>query len=153
MATAAPRLIPAGVFLQEACAKHRYIRTNDNSGIYERPERLRAAHIGIAAAYARIECAQEDASNSNSTTVTPRQHPLEIIKSAAKVDFNHTAVQYVHAVDEGLYLTNLTNWAEESSTKIAAGSSEIPEVLKELEDDLYCMVWDFILRFSANVSQ
>ncbi len=43
------------VFLQKACLQHRYIRTRDNSHIVERPERLRAVNIGLAATVARLE--------------------------------------------------------------------------------------------------
>ena len=43
------------VFLQKACLQHRYIRSRDNSNIVERPERLRAVNIGLAAAIARLE--------------------------------------------------------------------------------------------------
>ncbi|KAI0372304.1 Arginase/deacetylase [Pilatotrama ljubarskyi] len=43
------------VFLQKACLQHRYIRTRDNSHIVERPERLRAVNVGLAAAVARLE--------------------------------------------------------------------------------------------------
>ena len=43
------------VFLQDACYQHRFIRSPDLSSIVERPERLRALKIGIAAAIARIE--------------------------------------------------------------------------------------------------
>lgn len=42
------------VFVQEACLEHRYLRTKDVSTIVERPERLRAVKIGIAAAFARL---------------------------------------------------------------------------------------------------
>ncbi|GBE84828.1 Arginase/deacetylase [Sparassis crispa] len=44
-----------GIFLQKACLQHRYIRSKDNSNIVERPERLRAVHIGLAAAIAHLE--------------------------------------------------------------------------------------------------
>ncbi|KAI0667672.1 Arginase/deacetylase [Trametes maxima] len=43
------------VFLQKSCLQHRYIRTRDNSHIVERPERLRAVNVGLAAAVARLE--------------------------------------------------------------------------------------------------
>ncbi|KAI0055135.1 histone deacetylase complex protein [Artomyces pyxidatus] len=43
------------VFIQDACLQHRYIRTRDTSHIVERPERLRAVKIGLAAAIARFE--------------------------------------------------------------------------------------------------
>ncbi|KAI0826937.1 Arginase/deacetylase [Trametes gibbosa] len=44
-----------GVFLQKSCLQHRYIRTRDSSHIVERPERLRAVSVGLAAAVARLE--------------------------------------------------------------------------------------------------
>ncbi|KAI0647911.1 Arginase/deacetylase [Trametes meyenii] len=43
------------VFFQKSCTQHRYIRTRDNSHIVERPERLRAVNVGLAAAIARLE--------------------------------------------------------------------------------------------------
>lgn len=120
------------VFLQETCAKHQFIRRKDLSGIYERPERLRAAYLGISAAYARLESA------SSRTSSSVAQQPFEIIQSAASIPFNHLAVEYVHGADDGEYLGNLSRWARESKDKIAKGSLEIPDSLKDLEDDLYC---------------
>ncbi|CCL99724.1 uncharacterized protein FIBRA_01746 [Fibroporia radiculosa] len=49
------------VFLQKACLQHRFIRSKDTSSIVERPERLRAVNLGLAAAFARLN-------NSNSTS-------------------------------------------------------------------------------------
>ena len=46
---------PTAVFVQKACVQHRYIRSRDTSCIVERPERLRAVHVGLAAAAARLE--------------------------------------------------------------------------------------------------
>ncbi|KAH7097623.1 Arginase/deacetylase [Auriculariales sp. MPI-PUGE-AT-0066] len=46
------------VFIQERCAKHRYIRNKDTSTIVERPERLRAISLGVATAVARVEAAR-----------------------------------------------------------------------------------------------
>lgn len=43
------------VLFQPACTGHRYIRTSDNSTIVERPERIRAVKVGVAAAFARLE--------------------------------------------------------------------------------------------------
>ncbi|PPR03751.1 hypothetical protein CVT26_005791 [Gymnopilus dilepis] len=45
----------AAIFIQNACLQHRYIRSKDKSNIVERPERLRAVNIGLAAAVARLE--------------------------------------------------------------------------------------------------
>ncbi|PCH39800.1 Arginase/deacetylase [Wolfiporia cocos MD-104 SS10] len=47
--------VNTAVFLQEACTRHRFIRSRDTSNVVERPQRLRAVHIGIAAATARFE--------------------------------------------------------------------------------------------------
>ncbi|RPD62553.1 Arginase/deacetylase [Lentinus tigrinus ALCF2SS1-7] len=46
---------PTAIYLQKACLQHRYIRTRDNSHIVERPERLRAINVGLAASIARME--------------------------------------------------------------------------------------------------
>ncbi|KIJ60230.1 hypothetical protein HYDPIDRAFT_32485 [Hydnomerulius pinastri MD-312] len=43
------------IFIQDECLKHRFIRSRDTSGIVERPERLRAVKIGLAAAISRVE--------------------------------------------------------------------------------------------------
>ncbi|BGP04539.1 histone deacetylase [Rhodotorula toruloides] len=55
VAPPAPRRPRTAVILQPACANHRYIRNTDIGTIVERPERLRAVKVGIAAAWARLE--------------------------------------------------------------------------------------------------
>jgi histone deacetylase HOS3 len=44
-----------GIFLQDACFLHRFIRSRINTNIVERPERLRAVMVGLSAAVARLE--------------------------------------------------------------------------------------------------
>lgn len=46
---------PLGLFIQPACLQHRYIRHANSGHIFERPERLRAVLLGVAAAVARLE--------------------------------------------------------------------------------------------------
>ncbi|KAF8550211.1 Arginase/deacetylase [Imleria badia] len=46
------------IFIQDECLKHRFIRSRDISGIVERPERLHAIKLGLAAAISRIEDAE-----------------------------------------------------------------------------------------------
>ena len=58
--TSTPPSQPLGLFIQPACLQHRYIRHANASHIFERPERLRAVLLGVAAAVARLE----DATNS-----------------------------------------------------------------------------------------
>src|ERR1700736_2277422 len=53
------------IYLQDDCLGHRFIRSRDDSSIVERPERLRAVKIGLAAAIARIEEAEGALKPSN----------------------------------------------------------------------------------------
>lgn len=57
-----------GVYFQPACSQHKYIRHADSSHIFERPERLRAVMVGVAAAVARCE------------TSAPKAGPVVAIK-------------------------------------------------------------------------
>lgn len=57
---------PLGLFIQPACLQHRYIRHSNSSHIFERPERLRAVLLGVAAAVARLE--EADATLSTLTS-------------------------------------------------------------------------------------
>ncbi|KAF9222901.1 Arginase/deacetylase [Gyrodon lividus] len=54
------------IFIQDECLKHHFIRSRDTSGIVERPERLRAVKVGLAAAISRIEEADSAAGNGKS---------------------------------------------------------------------------------------
>ena len=58
------------IFIQDECFKHRFIRSRDTSGIFERPERLHAVKLGLAAAISRIEDA-ESAINSHKSELAP----------------------------------------------------------------------------------
>ena len=153
----------SGVFIQNACLQHRYIRSKDTSNIFERPERLRAVTIGLSAAIARLEglsnstTTPELKTTSGSSNKEPdtddladvmnklkidsqlstHQSPVSIIESQATVDIlNHPAVKFVHGdIERDVYLENLTAWAKESYQKISKGESEIPEGLSQ--GDLY----------------
>ncbi|KAF8891918.1 histone deacetylase domain-containing protein [Gymnopilus junonius] len=61
----------AGIFIQNACLQHRYIRSKDLSNIVERPERLRAVHVGLAAAIARLEGSFGSGSSRNLEAPSP----------------------------------------------------------------------------------
>ncbi|KAH9936423.1 Arginase/deacetylase [Fomitopsis serialis] len=126
---------PAGsltaVFTQKSCVQHRYIRSRDTSCIVERPERLRAVHVGLAAAVARLEESFAAPRDSNA-----KAEPKEE-RSDASVDIlNNAAVKFIHGDIEGdVYLENLKRWTAESRAKIDKGESEIPEGLPQ--GDLY----------------
>lgn len=154
------------VFLQKACLQHRYIRSRDNSNIVERPERLRAVNVGLAAAVARLEertvpIAIQGTSPPNSPKPeeeadelikalgklqlsTPSRAsslaraPIAFIHSGASVDLlDHAAVKFVHGdIERDVYLENLKRWVLESQDKVNNGSSEIPEGYSQ--GDLYC---------------
>ncbi|WWC92245.1 uncharacterized protein L201_007199 [Kwoniella dendrophila CBS 6074] len=62
---------PLGLFIQPACLQHKYIRHANSSHIFERPERLRAVLLGVAAAIARLECDEEILKNIPSTPPQP----------------------------------------------------------------------------------
>jgi len=145
------------VFLQDACFRHHYIRSRETSAHVERPERLHAVKLGLAAAIARLEellspkflkrtsgsdhdrATADDLADAldrmNLVTDIPKLPVLlvPIINSSASVDVsNHPAVKFAH---DDVYLENLILWARESQVKIAAGLSEIPKKLSQT--DLY----------------
>ena len=150
------------VFLQKSCLQHRYIRTRDDSHIVERPERLRAVNVGLAAAVARLEETTPAASgsttgaSSSAASTKPDEEdelakalgklqiasssprgPVFFIHSDASVDLlNHPAVKFVHGdIERDVYLESLKSWAKDSQGKVAKGESEIPEGYSQ--GDLY----------------
>ncbi|KAJ7065157.1 Arginase/deacetylase [Mycena belliarum] len=145
------------IFLQDACFQHRYIRSRDLSAIVERPERLRAVTVGLAAAISRLEgvapppantkpldpddlASQLDQLKIGSTpdsSLASTNNPVSIVQSSASADIlGHPAVKYVHGdIDGDVYLESLVRWARESEEKINSGESEIPANLAQ--GDLY----------------
>jgi histone deacetylase HOS3 len=146
-----------GIYLQDDCLKHRFIRSRDTSGIVERPERLRAVKVGLAAAIARIEESEGALKHSDpnisvedelaaalgkmgiaaSDAGVVRAHNISVTRSTATVDLlDHPAVKYVHGdIDGDVYLQNLKKWARDSEENITKKGSEIPEGMPPL--DLY----------------
>lgn len=145
------------IFLQDACYKHRFIRSNDVSLIVERPERLRALKLGLSAAISRIEENSADSSGLKESVADVsaaddlvaamqkldlvgeiKTDLIKIIKSNKAVNLlDNEAVKFVHGdVDDDVYLKNLVKWTRESTEKIKAGESEIP--LHLAQGDLYC---------------
>lgn len=153
----APPPPKATVFLQDACYKHQYIRsTKDLSQIVERPERIRAVKVGLAAALSRIESQSTSTSTSKSdpddlvaaldrlaldkTDPPPISKDLDavaVIRSSASLDLlHHPAVKFVHGdVDGDVHAPRLKTLADQSYDKIATGESEIPQGLSQ--GDLY----------------
>ena len=153
---AAKPLKPTAIYIQDICLQHRFIRSRDTSAIVEKPERLRAVNVGLAAAIARLESAatavgkQDDGADAlvaaldklnlahlDADILSSPNLPVSIVKSAASVDIlNNAAVKFVHGdVDGDIYLENIKAWARDSHDKILKGDSEIPEGLSQ--GDLY----------------
>jgi histone deacetylase HOS3 len=151
-------------FIQDVCYQHRFIRSRDVSTVVERPERLRAVKIGLAAAIARVENTLSDVSATadvlptinasdspgdelasalarmhleTTRSATDHNSPITIVHSSASVDIlNNRAVKFIHGdIDGDVYLENLKNWIMDSEDKIKKGESEIPESLSQ--SDLY----------------
>ncbi|CAE6488192.1 unnamed protein product [Rhizoctonia solani] len=158
-----PRL---SIHVQPSCSEHRYIRDKDLSTIVERPERLRALAVGIAAAIALNEATIPGLSISNDATagqdgltistekslqsdenITLSTPVARIIRYARPVDatfLSNPAVRMVHALEEDTtpdsgeeYLSQLSRWALESEDRIKAGNSEIPKGEGLSQGDLY----------------
>lgn len=145
------------IYLQDDCLKHRFIRSRDTSSIVERPERLRAVKIGLAAAIARIEEAEgvlkpSDANLSVEDELAAalgkmdiatsdgrliRARSISVTRSTATVDLlDNAAVKYVHGdIDGDVYLQKLKAWARDSEDNITKKGSEMPEGMPPL--DLY----------------
>lgn len=114
-----------GIFLQEKCFLHRFIRRKDASGIVERPERLRAVSLGLAVALSRLKeeadalhrhlnklevenddqdqlaraLSQLEISDATPPVVTSTRLPTSchLVHSEAAPDLlSHPAVRYVH---------------------------------------------------------
>ncbi|KAF5334553.1 hypothetical protein D9758_015774 [Tetrapyrgos nigripes] len=134
----------------------------DLSAIVERPERLRAVKVGLAAARARLEDVVRTHSRVDGTMeeVNAAENPddlasaldklkiatdpnlnttniVSIVHSSASLDIvNNAAVKFIHGdIDGDVYLQNLTNSIKESTEKISRGESEIPQGLAQ--GDLY----------------
>ncbi|KAJ7594957.1 Arginase/deacetylase [Mycena floridula] len=144
-------MAPTAILIQDVCYHHQYIRTKDNSHIFERPERLRAVKVGLAAAIARLD---EASLSAKTTAVTSTEDELadalgriklnkeddsvvSVIHSSASIDMlQNQAVKFIHGdIDRDVYLENLKQWASDSLDKIAKGESEIPQGLPQ--NDLY----------------
>jgi histone deacetylase HOS3 len=167
------------VFIQDACLQHQYIRSRDLSAIVERPERLRAVKIGLAAAIAHLESADHPEVKLEPETTGKEQHeepddlaaamgrmklvqdssllqprqPVSIVQSHASVDIlSHPAVKFIHGdIDGDTYLENLMRWAKESWDKVHQGGSEIPEGLPQ--GDLYrtCFLWSIYAALNSKL--
>ncbi|QRW20462.1 histone deacetylase family protein [Rhizoctonia solani] len=114
------------IHIQPSCSEHRYIRDKDLSTIVEKPERLRALAVGIAAGVALNETAILPGVSTSSNSVTSQDElaiamekmslqssedialpttVAKIIRYARPADasfLNNPAVRMVHALEEDI---------------------------------------------------
>ena len=138
-------IVPPRIYLQDACLKHKYIQGGDTSHV-ERPERLRAVNIGIAALHARLEANHHanpttpaEASGQGQAQATTPPAPLTIIRSAAIVCMiHHSATNYVHHADpmdnDRCLWRKLREWCKHGLPTVQQEGEETPG---GLEPDLY----------------
>ena len=135
--------VPPRIYLQDTCLKHRFIRSKETSDVYERPERIRAINIAIAAIYARLEIANPGLvthGDKSKVSKSMINGPLTIVRSAATLDMRvHKASIAVHSGEEPdgtqwFLADDIEEWCVRSIKKIQQNQSEIPE---KLEQDLY----------------
>lgn len=105
------------VLVAPAVLGHRWVRTRSNSFVVERPERVRAVSLGIAALLAKVQSTDERlkgqlesvTSSLASLNVQAEQenigvHPLSVHLSRASLSLAHpsAALRMVHALDDEL---------------------------------------------------
>lgn len=147
---------PLTVVLQPKGLLHRFIRSKDTSTVVERPERLRAVAVGVAAAAARLEDYQRrglGADAKNETDILPTTDSLAdalsrldispslsdqlvdkratvfnivTASSSTKLDIFNREAVRFIHGEAHEYLAKLDAWALSSEEKIRAGESEIP---------------------------
>ena len=131
------------IYLQDECYKHKYIRSKDVSAIVERPERLRALKIGIAAGICRLESARdasiallnkrqdigEDLSTSFGKLVlsSAQQEP-----ERAPEPFAIRPIDVVAIVKPNLNLKDLTRHPAVRMVHAATGDDDINDSLEHL---------------------
>src|SRR5260221_4269131 len=145
------------VLLQPKGLLHRFIRHRDVSSIVERPERLRAVAVGVAAAQAALEIGRDESPLlSHSPRIDPSNAPddlADVVKSLTLDEGNGTphhpaflvltvdsssssltnpAVRFIHG-EHDEYLSKLLTWASASTKNIKRGESQIPEGFLQAE--------------------
>lgn len=108
----------------------------------ERPERLHAVNLGLAAIYARLEESRVGEVHS-SEAEADHAAPFTIIRSTETLNTipDHPAardVLHIKWEDEPgsrTYAESLEDWCKHSRTRIGQKQRELPE---QFEQDLYC---------------
>ncbi|KAF2836104.1 Arginase/deacetylase [Patellaria atrata CBS 101060] len=115
------------VILHDACYGHRYSRPKTTKStlslIVERPERIHAGVLGIAAAYVRLgEKHAEGHSPPHPSRSPDHQLPFKIIRTSRNVSITSSAVTNVHG----------TKWMQELKTMCDTAGQKLATTGKEL---------------------
>ena len=123
------------VLLQDDCYGHRYSRPRTSRAglatIVERPERVHASILGIAAAYVRQGGHHAEGINAPSPRPNARSSssmPFRIHKTAKRLPLTSTAVTQVHGLH---WMKELISMCEGAEKKLALGQKELVRPLPE----------------------
>ncbi|QIX00209.1 hypothetical protein AMS68_005726 [Peltaster fructicola] len=114
------------VLLHDACYGHRFSRLKTSkstlSMIVERPERLLASVLGIAATYVRLGGYHAGERNAPHPKHIPAQPPFAIRRTLRTLDLKSTFVTNVHGSE---WMSELKGLCEIVGTRLVAGEKEV----------------------------
>ena len=127
------------VILHDACYGHRYSRPRTSKAslntIVERPERIQATVLGVAAAYVRLGGYHSEGRNAPHPKPSPRIDqalPFRIRKSSRLQSLLSPAVTQVHGVK---WMAELKKMCEGAEAKLALNGKELIRSNTHLEND------------------
>ena len=117
------------VILQDACYGHRYSRPRTSksnlSTIVERPERIQASVLGVAAAYVRLGGRHAEGSaapNPKTDVLSMPAAPFKIQKTDRTVSLRSAAATNIHGTK---WMEELTAMCERAESKLAMNEKEL----------------------------
>ena len=115
------------IILHDACYGHRYARPRTSkanlSTIVERPERIRATVMGLAAAYVRLgERHAEGQYPPQAPRLPQLPVPFTILKSSRHVPLIASAVTHVHGLK---WMQELSTMCRDAGSKLASNGKEL----------------------------
>ena len=131
--------VEVAIILHDACYGHRYARPKTSkaslSTIVERPERIKATVMGLAAAYVRLGERHAEGRYSPQTQRQPKLPiPFTIHKSSSKVSLTDPTVMNVHG---NQWMQDLTTMCKDAESKLAMNGKELVRPSSELNNNLY----------------
>ena len=117
------------IILHDSCYGHRYSRPRSSkaalNSIVERPERLQAAAVGVAAAYVRLGERYSEGADSPwpmDGTTPPLEVPFHIYRSSRTISLSSPTVTDVHGT---AWMKELKLMCESAEAKLAASGKEL----------------------------